>query len=124
MATYLINNSRMGNVPTNINVLSNLYAQQFIGTGPLTWSIRTCNISNANALSIDSSTGMITLTSNTYISDFVTVTTSNVLGHVEAITFRLAIAETPLIYNPGTIYAVGNEIVAIPPYSFSNMIPA
>ena len=125
MTTYLINNSRLGNIPVNINVLSNLYANQFISTGPLTWSISASNTSNAtaNALSIDSNTGMITLASNTYISDFVTVTTSNVLHHEEDITFRLAVAETPLIYNPGTIYAVGNEIQSIPPYTFSNMVP-
>ena len=122
MPTYQINNSRTGNVPVNINVLSNLYANQYIGTGPLTWSVSTSS-NSASALTIDSNMGTLTFASNTYMSDFVTTTTSNVFGHVEDITFRLNIAETPVIYNPGTIYAVGNEITSFS-YNFSNMVPA
>jgi hypothetical protein len=117
--TYLINHSYVTNTaPVYVDVFSNLYANQYSGTGKLAWSLT----SSSTDLSIDSN-ALITFHPNTYFTGFVTVTSSNVLNHAERISFKMNIAQTPRIYNPGTLYVVGNDIRNFS-YSFSNMMPS
>jgi hypothetical protein len=126
-SNYLIHESHNGTFPVSINALSNVYAKQYAGTGPLTWSITSANPANMSILNIDSNTAAITVSSNvsanaSWMSDYITVTTSNVLGHMEQINFNMNVAQTPIIIAPGTLYATGNDILSFS-YTFSNLVP-
>lgn len=74
-------------------------------SGNLTWSITRADSPTLNGLSIGATTGIITFTYLNMIDTNVTVSASNVTGGVANATFRLQVAQTPVVQVPGSILA-------------------
>lgn len=115
----VVNRSRPLHEVFQYTDLATQYNSQRPGTGTLSWTITSSQPDN---LRIDSSSGVITYAANRFISEDVTVTTTNTLGFVRSITFRLNITQTPIIVNPGTLYVQGQNIKYFQ-YQFQSIVP-
>ena len=77
--------------------------QTAIGTGPVTWRFQ--STTPTTGMTINPTSGVVTVAYGSYIKQVATFTVDNELGGTSSSNVAILIAPTPIIANPGTVQA-------------------